>query len=508
MRCTLGYLASDRFRWQMTARIPAREVMRATLMYHAAALLPVALGLSQNLLPWTIAIRSDEAGTAEAPWEIEIKAASDSRITSSEGALLPGSYMESLPNGETKTALVLRSSVPAGKTVSVSTVDELTLFTGSVVRSTYDAEADTWTVTAADPLSAQGLDEEFEIVRAGDVADVIPFEFLDLSQGTAFPTVPVSDGITLRYWVQLLEALRGARLYYDPVEGSYVLSDNPRVWNLSKVLTFSEEVDASQYFNLVVAEQNDSWEEAAARATTEKTYGLYTLVVDRAGEQIYSAKLYRDYVFGISAAGSGTVLVDEAFEYDAENQLTRQVSKKDTKTTTTEYLIQPGDVPFIKREMSVTVDSNSETEFDERVIKSVDVAANEDESLVVRTLETREWWEGETETTTPEEPEDPFDPPTPEPLTLRIATLSYVLTASYVSAVFYLVGGSTSDSFTDRAFSTSSGLAVSWSSSSSRSVTLKVARGTAGSGTHQVSVTLTAGENSWNRTISVVVVPS
>ncbi|HQQ90216.1 MAG TPA: hypothetical protein PLU82_08345, partial [Oscillospiraceae bacterium] len=120
--------------------------------------------------------------------------------------------MESLPNGETKAALVLRSSVPAGKTVSVSTVDELTLFTGSVVRSTYDAESDTWTVTAADPLSAQGMDEEFEITRASDVADVIPFEFLDLSQGTAFPTVPVSDGITLRYWVQLLEALRGARL--------------------------------------------------------------------------------------------------------------------------------------------------------------------------------------------------------------------------------------------------------------------------------------------------------
>ncbi|NCA74442.1 MAG: hypothetical protein EOM93_06340 [Gammaproteobacteria bacterium] len=474
-------------------------------MYHAAALLPTVIGLSQNLLPWTIAIRSDEAGTAEAPWEITIKSASDSRITSSEGALLPGSYMESLPNGETKAALVLRASVPAGKTVSISTVDELTLFTGSVVRSSYDAESDTWTVTAADPLSAQGMDEEFEIVRAGDVADVIPFEFLDLSEGTAFPTVPVSDGITLRYWVQLLEALRGARLYYDPTVSGYVLSGNPRVWNLSKVLTFSEEVDASQYFNTIVAEQNDSWEETATRATSTKEYGGYTLIVDRAGDKIYSVKLVRGIIVGIDFPGGSGTLVDETFEYDADNQLTRQVSKKDAKTTTTEYLIQPGDIPYIKREMSVTVDSNSETEFDERTIKSVDVAANEDESLVVRILETREWWEGETEATTPEEPEDPFDPPTPEPLTLRISTLSYVLTASYVSAVFYLVGGASSDGFTDRSFSTSSGLSVSWSSSSSRSVTLKIARGTAGAGTHQVSATLTAGENTWDRTISVVV---
>ena len=168
MRCTLGYLASDRFRWQMTARIPAKQIMRATLMYHAAALLTASMGFSQNLLPWTIAIRSDEAGTGECPWEITIRQTTDPRITSSEGTLLPGSHVESLPNGETKASLVLRASVPAGKTVSVSTVDELTLFTGSVVRSIYDAESDTWTITAADPLSAQGMDEEFEIVRAGD----------------------------------------------------------------------------------------------------------------------------------------------------------------------------------------------------------------------------------------------------------------------------------------------------------------------------------------------------
>jgi len=415
MRCSLGYLASDRFRWQMTARIPAYAYLKAVLTYRALAILPATMGFSQNLLSWNLAIRSDEAGTAVAPWEITISQTTDPRITSSEGALLPGSYVESLPNGETKAALVLRASVPAGKTVSVSTVDELTLFTGSVVRSTYDAESDTWTVTAADPLSAQGMDEEFEIVRAGDVADVIPFEFLDLSQRTAFPTVPVSDGITLRYWVQLLEALRGARLYYDPVAESYVLSDNPRAWNLSKVLTFSEEVDASQYFNLVVAEQNDSWEENAARATTTKDYQSYRLTVDRAGDKIFSARLTR----------AGATLVDEVFEYDADNQLTRQVSKKDTKTTTTEYLIQPGDVPYIKREMSVTVDSASETEFDERVIKSVDVAANEDESLVVRTLETREWWEGETEINTPPEIDPdpivtPITPdPTPSPLSLQ-----------------------------------------------------------------------------------------
>lgn len=531
MRCTLGYLASDRFRWQMTARIPAKEIMRATLMYHAAALLPSVLGLSQNLLPWTIAIRSDEAGTAEAPWEITIKAASDSRITSSEGALLPGSYMESLPNGETKAALVLRASVPAGKTVSVSTVDELTLFTGSVVRSIYDAESDTWTITAADPLSAQGMDEEFEIVRAGDIADVIPFEFLDLSQGTAFPTVPVSDGITLRYWVQLLEALRGARLYYDPVEGSYVLSDNPRAWNLSKVLAFSEEVDASQYFNLVVAEQNDSWEENAARATTEKTYGLYTLVVDRAGEQIHSAKLYRDYVVGISAAGSGTVLVDESFEYDADNQLTRQVSKKDTKTTTTEYLIQPGDVPFVKREMSVTVDSESETEFDERRIKTVDVASDKDESLVVRILETREWWEGESGSTTPGTPEpdpivtpDPPEPPVVQPLSLAAASSGRIYLYAYgpgyatdpayeqyrrCYATFNLSGGKNSK-FTSIMWTLPAGFSIAAVDATNTSRSFKISlSGGASAGSYnipfEVKATDDSGEKTWNRTFTVVI---
>jgi hypothetical protein len=468
-------------------------------MYHAAALLPVVLGLSQNLLPWTIAIRSDEAGTAEAPWEITIKAASDSRITSSEGALLPGSHVESLPNGETKAALVLRASVPAGKIVSVSTVDELTLFTGSVVRSTYDAESDTWTVTAADPLSAQGMDEEFEIVRAGDIADVIPFEFLDLSQGTAFPTVPVSDGITLRYWVQLLEALRGARLYYDPVAEGYVLSDNPRLWNLSRVLTFSEEVDASQYFNLIVAEQNDSWEEVAARATSTKEYGGYTLVVDRAGDKIYSARLTK----------AGATLVDEAFEYDADNQLTRQVSKKDTKTTTSEYTIQPGDVPFVKREMSVTVDSAAETEFDERTIKSVDVAANEDESLVVRITETREWWEGETVVNTPPEPEpDPIDPPTPEPLTLYMPMMSISVTSTSRATIsFFLQGGTSADVFSGLTCSAPSVLDVRTGTGQSRYRSYLVERGSATPGTYQIPFVITSGSTTWNRTVSVVVIP-
>lgn len=507
MRCTLGYLASDRIRWQMTARIPAKQIMRATLMYHAAALLPVVLGLSQNLLPWTIAIRSDEAGTAEAPWEITIKAASDSRITSSEGALLPGSYMESLPNGETKAALVLRASVPAGNTVSVSTVDELTLFTGSVVRSTYDAEADTWTVTAADPLSAQGMDEEFEITRASDVADVIPFEFLDLSEGTAFPTVPVSDGITLRYWIQLLEALRGARLYYDPTVEGYVLSGNPRVWDLSKVLSFSEEIDASQYFNTVVAEQNDSWEEGAARATTTKEYGGYTLVVDRAGDKIYSAKLVRGIVVGIDFPGGSGTLVDETFEYDEEHRLTRQVSKKDAKTTTTEYLIQPGDVPYIKREMSVTVDPSTETEFDERRIKSVDVAAADDESLVVRILETREWWEGETATNTPPETEpDPIDPPTPEPLTLYMPMMSVSVTSTGRATIsFFLQGGTNVDTITGLTFSAPGGISVATGTGQSRYRSYLVTRGSASPGTYQIPFVITSGSTTWNRMVSVVV---
>ena len=523
MRCTLGYLASDLFRWQMTARIPAKQIMRATLMYHAAALLPTVIGLSQNLLPWTIAIRSDEAGTAEAPWEITIRQTTDPRITSSEGTLLPGSHVESLPNGETKASLVLRASVPAGKTVSVSTVDELTLFTGSVVRSIYDAESDTWTITAADPLSAQGMDEEFEIVRAGDVADVIPFEFLDLSQGTAFPTVPVSDGITLRYWVQLLEALRGARLYYDPVAESYVLSDNPRAWNLSKVLTFSEEVDASQYFNLVVAEQNDSWEENAARATTTKDYQSYRLTVDRAGDKIFSARLTR----------AGATLVDEAFEYDADNQLTRQVSKKDTKTTTSEYTIQPGDVPFVKREMSVTVDSASETEFDERTIKSVDVAANEDESLVVRITETREWWEGETMVNTPpEEDVDPIVTPiTPEipvipPLTLSAASSGKIYFYAYgpgyaadpayapqrsCYASFNLTGGKGAK-FTSIMWTLPSGftIAAGTTTNASRSFKISISPSSLSAGSYNIPFEVKAddelsAEKTWNRTFTVVI---
>lgn len=497
MRCSLGYLASDRFRWQMTARIPARQLMRAVLLYHAAALLPARMGFSQNLLPWTIDIRSDEAGTGSCPWEITIRSTTDPRITSSEGALLPGSYLESLPNGETKAALVLRASVPAGKTVSVSTVDELTLFSGSVVRSAYDAESDTWTVTAADPLSAQGMDEEFEIVRAGDVADVIPFEFLDLSDGTAFPTVPVSDGITLRYWVQLLEALRGARLYYDPVAESYVLSDNPRLWNLSKVLAFSEEVDASQYFNLVVAEQNDSWEENAARATTTKDYESYRLTVDRAGDKIFSARLTK----------AGATLVDELFEYDADNQLTRQISKKDSKTTTTEYVIQPGEVPFVRREMSVTVDPSTETEFDERRIRSVDAALSDERSLVVRVIETREWWEGEGASTAPVTPEpDPLDPPTPEPLTLYMPVMSVSVASSGRATIsFYLQGGTSADVFSGLTYTAPAGIDVSTGTGQTRYRSYLVTRGGATPGTYQIPFVVTSGSTTWNRTVSVVV---
>ncbi len=497
MRCSLGYLASDRIRWQMTARIPARQLMRAVLPYHAAALLPARMGWGQNLVPWELDLRSDEAGTGSCPWEITIRSTTDPRITSSEGALLPGSYLESLPNGETKAALVLRASVPAGKTVSVSTVDELTLFSGSVVRSAYDAESDTWTVTAADPLSAQGMDEEFEIVRAGDVAEVIPFEFLDLSQGTAFPTVPVSEGITLRYWVQLLEALRGARLYYDPVAESYVLSDNPRAWNLSKVLTFSEEVDASQYFNLVVAEQNDSWEENAARATTTKDYQSYRLTVDRAGDKIFSAKLTRE----------GATLVDEVFEYDADNQLTRQVSRKDSKTTTTEYVIQPGEVPFVKREMSVTVDPSTETEFDERRIRSVDVALSDERSLVVRLIETREWWEGEGAGTTPAAPEpDPLDPPTPEPLTLYMPVMSVSVASSGRATIsFYLQGGTSADVFSGLTYTAPAGIDVSTGTGQTRYRSYLVTRGGATPGTYQIPFVVTSGSTTWNRTVSVVV---
>ncbi len=407
IRCSLNYYATDRFRWQMGVNMPSFASMRTKLDYHAERIVPVEMGWSHFLVPWALALRSAEPGIGTCAWEIEIKQTVDPRITSSAGDLLPGTTLDSLPNGETKATLVLRKSIPAGEAVSVCTADDLTLFTGHVVRSSYNAENDTWTVTAADPLSAQGLDEEFEIKRGEDAADQIPFEFLDLSERTAFPTVPVSDGITLRYWVQLLAALRGARLYYDPVAESYVLSDSPRRWGLKNVLAFGEEVDASQYFNLVVAEQDDSWEEPSDRKTEKSTYGAYVLTVDHAGEKIYSTRLEQ----------GGSRLVNEVFEYDAEHRLIKQTSKKDTKTTTTTYLIQPGERPFIRNETSVTSDTESEFDFDERRIKNVDIGVRDERSLVARIVETREWWSTKPITRdeiTPEPEQPPWMPPEPE----------------------------------------------------------------------------------------------
>lgn len=407
IRCTLSYYATDRFRWQMGVKMPSFASVRVSLAYRAEARVLSEMGWSHFLVPWALVLRSAEPGIGTCAWEIEVRQTVDPKITSSAGDLLSSTTLDSLPNGETKATLVLRKSIPAGETVSVHTADDLTLFTGRVVRSSYNAENDTWTITAADPLSAQGLDKEFEIKRGEDVADQIPFEFLDLSERTAFPTVPVSDGITLRYWVQLLAALRGARLYYDPVAEGYVLSDSPRRWGLKDVLTFGEEVDASQYFNLMVAEQDDSWEEPADRKTEKSTYGAYVLTVDRAGEKIYSTQLEQ----------SGSRLVDEIFEHDAEHRLIKQISKKDTKTTTTTYLIQPGERAFIRNETSVTSDTESEFGFDERRIKTVDVGVRDERSLIARIVETREWWSTKPVTREEIEPEPeqpPWMPPEPE----------------------------------------------------------------------------------------------
>jgi hypothetical protein len=214
----------------------------------------------------------------------------------------------------------------------------------------------------------------------------------------------------------------------------------------------------------------------------------------------------------------------EAFEYDADNQLTRQVSKKDTKTTTTEYLIQPGDVPFIKREMSVTVDSVSETEFDERVIKSVDVAANEDESLVVRITETREWWEGEGAATTPVTPEPdpiitPKPDPTPSPVTLshRSTGETYQSTkypGSMTRTAWFSLQGGRNTRFTSIMWTLPSGFSIEeyTPGRSNTSRAYKMTFHSVGVGTYQIPFEIKATddyfaeEKTWNRTITVVVV--
>lgn len=326
-----------------------------------------------------------EVSPAYVPATMTIILSSFLSITSSIGEMFEGSFLESLSSGETKAELVVKESVNAGTRITITDEVGSVLFSGKSIRSTYDESTDLWSVTAVDPLSEAGLNVEFPLTKEEDVADAIPFEFDDLSQKTLFPTVPVESGITLKYWIELLEALRGAKLYYDPNGERYVLSDKPRVWQVPEVLTFTETIDPSQYSNMVIVEQDDSWEEGAVRETKTTVYGGFKLITDRAGEQIYMA--------GLTGA-DGTIAIN-SFVYDGIHQVVKTTSIKGTKTTTTDYTIQPGDNPYIRSIITVTLDTLSETAFSERKVKTVNTLTNSDGTILIMITESREWFEKE-----------------------------------------------------------------------------------------------------------------
>jgi len=280
----------------------------------------------------------------------------------------------------------LRNAPVTGEEISVWTADGVVLFSGSIARSTYDASADTWTVVASDPLSAKSLDDEISVDTAREITEVLPFEIIDMTLPSEYQTIPGLERITMRYWVQMLEILKDARLFYDSFEGVYVLSNLPRVWKIQRLLSFSEEIDAMQYFNVVVVEQDDTWEEPATREKRTKEYKGFTLKTDAEGEKVHSMYLSK----------GSEVVVDESLEYDERHQLVRSQSKKDAKTTTKQYTIYNGEVPYITREMTLTVDSEGKTAFDERIDKRTEVVTSDEGDIVVRVVESREYWEAET----------------------------------------------------------------------------------------------------------------
>ena len=239
---------------------------------------------------------------------------------------------------------------------------------------------------ASDPLSAKSLDDEISVDTAREITEVLPFEIVDMTLPSEYQTIPGLERITMRYWVQMLEILKDARLFYDSFEGVYVLSNLPRVWKIQRLLSFSEEIDAMQYFNVVVVEQDDTWEEPATREKRTKEYKGFTLKTDAEGEKVHSMYLSK----------GNEVVVDESLEYDERHQLVRSQSKKDTKTTTKQYTIYNGEVPYITRELMLTIDSEGEAAFDERVDKRTEVVTSDEGDIVVRVVESREYWETET----------------------------------------------------------------------------------------------------------------
>ena len=377
----------DFLKAKMEAIIPSFAAMTVKQKRYGAQFVPTRLPMSHYIADFSMTVRPGVPGEVAPAWvtsEMEIHAFTSLLITSSAGELHAGSMIESLPGGETKATLVLDAFLAAGETVTITDRDENFLFVGKIIRSNYDAENAQWILSATDDLSESGLDEEMEMAAYPDVVDALPPGIDDLSRPTRFPTVPVA-GVTLREWISTIEALRGARLFYDPSTERYILSDKPRVWAVTDPLSFSENIDASQYFNLVIIEQDDAWEQAATRKTDTSEYGEYRLITDRAGEKLYSARL----------TGPAGVVVQDSFEYNDLHQVIKSVSVKGTKTTTTTYTIQQGDNPFVRSEVAVTIDSAGETAFSERRQTTVSMLRNDDGTMLVLTKETREWFEQE-----------------------------------------------------------------------------------------------------------------
>jgi hypothetical protein len=377
----------DFLKAKMEAIIPSFAAMTVKQKRYGAQFVLTRLPISHYIADFSMTVRPGEPGDVAPAWvtaEMEIHDYSSLQITSSAGALYAGSIIESLPGGETKASLVVDEFLAAGEPVTITDADDNILFAGKVIRANYDAENAQWVLSATDDLSESGLDEEMEMAAYPDVVDALPPGIDDLSRPTRFPTVPVA-GVTLREWISTIEALRGARLFYDPSTERYILSDKPRVWTVTDPLSFSESIDASQYFNVVIIEQDDAWEQDATRKTSTSEYGEYRLVTDRAGEKLYSARL----------TGPAGVVVQDSFEYNNLNQVIKAVSIKGTKTTTTTYTIQQGDNPFIRSEVAVTIDSTGETAFSERRQTTVSLLRNDDGTMLVLTKETREWFEQE-----------------------------------------------------------------------------------------------------------------
>lgn len=386
IRCMMPYRSEDRFKWAMAVRGASYAKVRARMRKVSVSTIRLSMGWNQNAARFGLSLRSPVSGIGTCEWSLSIKQTVAPSLMSSAGQLLPGSSLDSLPNGETQCTLVLRNAPVTGEEISVWTADGVVLFSGSIARSTYDASADTWTVVASDPLSAKSLDDEISVDTAREITEVLPFEIIDMTLPSEYQTIPGLERITMRYWVQMLEILKDARLFYDSFEGVYVLSNLPRVWKIQRLLSFSEEIDAMQYFNVVVVEQDDTWEEPATREKRTKEYKGFTLKTDAEGEKVHSMYLSK----------GNEVVVDESLEYDERHQLVRSQSKKDAKTTTKQYTIYNGEVPYITRELMLTIDSEGEAAFDERVDKRTEVVTSDEGDIVVRVVESREYWEAET----------------------------------------------------------------------------------------------------------------